>query len=155
MAQSDPQSYKPSLLALTFPGLLCFAVVWVFTSKIVGYLMPYGNAAGAVGVVTGFFVCRQVLDRYHPVITIIAVLFLADAARVEWFPSEKSCRSMERKENYLLEQQAKATDYWQSCIAPNSDQQEYCTDFKPERTIESLAEEWEYVSDRRFNRCNR
>lgn len=153
MSQSNAQINKFRPLAVLFRGLLYFVFVGLFVSWVVERFVPYGNTAPVVGLVSGFIASRMTLDRYHPVIAVLAVLLLADTARVEWFPSEKSCRSMDRKVSHLQEQQIKATEYWQRCIAPDYDQQEYCADSKPERTIESLAEEWEYLSDRSYNRC--
>lgn len=155
MSQSDTPSYNPSLLALTFPGLLCFAFVLAFVSWVTSLFMPYGSTSAVAGVLAGFFACRKIMDSYHPVITVVAALLLLGLGYLEWFPSEKSCRSMARQESYLVEQQTKAADYWQGCIAPSSDEQGYCADFKPERTIEALEEEREYLSDRRFKRCSR
>ena len=153
MLETKQTTYVPSQSDLIAPALFTFGFTFLFVSWIAEKLTPSGYYPYMIGVAAGFVACRKVLGNFHPIISGLAALSLAGLFYLDRYPSEKSCQTMAFEVSYVEEQQAKAADYWAICFNPSSDDQDWCSDFKPERTTESLRAELDYLSDRIAKRC--
>lgn len=153
MLETKQTTYIPSQLEMTAPALFTFGFAFLFASWIAEKFIPNGYYPFMIGVAAGFIACRKALGNFHPVISGLAALSLAGLIYLDRYPSEKACQTMAFEVSYVEEEQAKAADYWAICFNPSSDDQDWCTDFKPERTTESLQDELNYLSDMIAQRC--
>lgn len=155
MLESKQTTYVPSQTELTAPALLTFAFTFVFVSWIAEKFIPNGYYPYMIGAVAGFIVSRKIIGNFHPVVSGLAAMILAGLIYLDLYPSEKSCEAIASKVSFVEEEQAEAADYWAICFNPSSDDESWCSDYKPERTTESMKRELKYLSDRLSKRCKR
>lgn len=153
MVETNQNLYTPNKLEMTIPALFVFGMTIVVVAGVTQTIFPNGNLPFVISIAAGVIVCHKATGYLHPVISVLAVFALASLIYLERYPSNKSCEAMESSKTFVEEEQVKAQEYWEKCSNPSSDDQYWCTDYKPERTMDSLKDELDYLSDRIAKRC--
>lgn len=134
--------------------LLLYALVGMPVAGLTLYLTPNVIIACAVGIATAFAVSLKLAGRLTGNIGLVAAVAAAGVAYLEFFPSAKDCKSMMSTVDFLADEQYKSTEYWGRCANPIPEDRGWCSDFKPEKSQQTLHDEREYLIERISLRCS-